>query len=292
MFWTRKRTRATARSVSRRSTATRAARSGRREPALQQGKRPRRAGVLEVSTRAGYRSYLDKHFLPFVGDIPMAQILPSTVHPWISRAVRSGLSPRSVVNHHVMLHGIFKRAVRDRVIADNLCTNSELPKLITKKQRILAPAEFARLLTCIPARFTALVRRGDEHAGAGVGEHVPDLVGREHGADRVDYGTGLGDGVVAHHPLPGVRSVQRDPVARGDPDGDEAVRHPVGQGVELGEAEAVFTDDQGGAIGEPPRGLRQDVAELDHHGRRGSAEGSRWPWTALAMSTASGPTAT
>lgn len=99
MFWTRKRTRATARSVSRRSTATRAARSGRREPALQQGKRPRRAGVLEVSTRAGYRSYLDKHFLPFVGDIPMAQILPSTVHPWISRAVRSGLSPRSVVNH-------------------------------------------------------------------------------------------------------------------------------------------------------------------------------------------------
>lgn len=113
--------------------------------------------MLEVSTRAGYRSYLDKHFLPFFGDIPMAQILPSTVQPWISRAVRSGLSPRSVVNHHVMLHGIFRRAVRDRVIAENLCTDSELPKSITKKQRILAPAEFAWLLTCIPARFTALV---------------------------------------------------------------------------------------------------------------------------------------
>src|SRR5665647_3728932 len=34
---------------------------------------------VEVSTLAGYRSYLDKHFLPFFGDRPMAEILPSSV---------------------------------------------------------------------------------------------------------------------------------------------------------------------------------------------------------------------
>ena len=32
---------------------------------------------VEVSTMAGYHSYLDKHFLPFFGDHPMADILPS-----------------------------------------------------------------------------------------------------------------------------------------------------------------------------------------------------------------------
>lgn len=112
---------------------------------------------LEVSTRAAYRSYLDKHFIPYFGQLPMAEILPSTVQGWVTQAVASGLSPRSVVKYHVMLHGVFKRAVRDRVIAYNPCADTELPKVINKKPRILAPAEFERLLACIPARFLPLV---------------------------------------------------------------------------------------------------------------------------------------
>ena len=112
---------------------------------------------LEASTRAGYRSYLDKHFLPFFGNIPMAEILPSTVQAWVTKATGSGLSPRSVVKYHVMLHGIFKRAVRDRIISYNPCADTELPKVVVKKARIVAPDEFERLLLCIPARFTALV---------------------------------------------------------------------------------------------------------------------------------------
>lgn len=112
---------------------------------------------LEVSTRAGYRSYLDKHFIPFFGDMAMAEILPSTVQGWVTQAVAGGLSARSVVKYHVMLHGVFKRAVRDRVIAYNPCAETELPKVIAKKLRILAPDEFERLLGCIPARFAALV---------------------------------------------------------------------------------------------------------------------------------------
>jgi integrase len=49
------------------------------------------------------------------------------------------------------------RAVRDWVVAYNPCADSELPKVITKKPRILTPDEFKRLLACIPARFTVLV---------------------------------------------------------------------------------------------------------------------------------------
>lgn len=112
---------------------------------------------LEVSTKAGYRSYLDKHFLPYFGELPMAEILPSTVQGWVTKAVAGGLSARSVVKYHVMLHGVFKRAVRDRVLAYNPCADTELPKVITKKPRILAPAEFDRLLACIPPRFLPLV---------------------------------------------------------------------------------------------------------------------------------------
>lgn len=112
---------------------------------------------LEVSTRAGYRSYLDKHFIPYFGEMPMAEILPSTVQGWVTHAVAGGLSARSVVKYHVMLHGVFKRAVRDRVIAYNPCADTELPKVIAKKPRILAPAEFDRLLACIPLRHLPIV---------------------------------------------------------------------------------------------------------------------------------------
>jgi integrase len=112
---------------------------------------------LEVSTRAGYRSYLDKHFLPFFGQMAMAEILPSTIQSWVTQATNDGLSPRSVVKYHVMLHGVFKRAVRDRVIAYSPCTDTELPKVIAKKRHIPTPEKFQRLLECIPDRFLPLV---------------------------------------------------------------------------------------------------------------------------------------
>ena len=91
---------------------------------------------LEVSTKAAYRSYLDQHFIPFFGKTPMNAIAPSAVQAWVTKAAASGLSPTSITKYHVMLHGIFRRAVRDRVIAHNPCADTELPK---------APAQEAHL---------------------------------------------------------------------------------------------------------------------------------------------------
>jgi hypothetical protein len=47
--------------------------------------------------------------------------------------------------------------VRDRVIGHNPCADTELPKVVPAKVRILAPEEFDRLLAQIPARHAALV---------------------------------------------------------------------------------------------------------------------------------------
>ena len=113
---------------------------------------------VEVSTLAGYRSYLDKHFLPFFGDRPMAEILPSSVQDWVTAAVASGLSPTSVRKYHVMLHSVFKRAVRDRVLLTNPSEGTELPKIPPRKARILTPQEYDRLFSKIPDRFSVLVR--------------------------------------------------------------------------------------------------------------------------------------
>ena len=112
---------------------------------------------LEVSTRAGYLSYLRNHFVPFFGAMTLARIMPSTVQDWVTRAVEQGLSPRSIAKYHVMLHSVFARAVRDRLIAFNPCEDTELPKVVTKKARTLTPEEFARVLDEVPDRFQPLV---------------------------------------------------------------------------------------------------------------------------------------
>jgi len=51
---------------------------------------------LELSTKAGYRSNLDTHFLPFFGSKPMARIRPSLIQEWVTKATAEGLAPRSV----------------------------------------------------------------------------------------------------------------------------------------------------------------------------------------------------
>lgn len=112
---------------------------------------------LEVSTKAAYRSNLDTHFLPFFGDYPMSAVSPSLVQAWVTKALEGGLSARSVVKYHVVLHGIFARAVRDRLIAYNPCADTALPKVIIKKQRIITPEEFDRLLAAVPDRYRTLV---------------------------------------------------------------------------------------------------------------------------------------
>jgi integrase len=111
---------------------------------------------LEVSTRAAYRSYLDTHFLPYFGQIPIASIVPSTVQAWVSFAHRAGLSPQSIRKYHVLLHSIFRRAVRDRLIGSNPCADTDLPKAVAKPTRTLSPAEFDRLLNALPARHRVM----------------------------------------------------------------------------------------------------------------------------------------
>ena len=75
----------------------------------------------------------------------------------MTTAVASGLSPTSVVKYHVMLHSVFKRAVRDRVILTNPCEGTELPKIPPRKTRILTPEEYDTLVSAIPDRHRLLV---------------------------------------------------------------------------------------------------------------------------------------
>ena len=112
---------------------------------------------VETSTLAAYRSYLDKHFIPTFGRRPMGKILPSEIQRWVTTATENGLSAASVRKYHTMLHSVFERAQRDRVVTFNPCAHTELPKVIKKKARTLTPDEYVAILTALPAQHRLMV---------------------------------------------------------------------------------------------------------------------------------------
>jgi site-specific recombinase XerD len=81
------------------------------------------------------------------------------VQGWVTHAVEGGLSARSVRKYHTLLHGIFARAVRDRLILSNPAAHTELPKVINQRRRILTPDEFDTLVANVPAEHRLIRRR-------------------------------------------------------------------------------------------------------------------------------------
>jgi len=112
---------------------------------------------LEVSTRTAYRYYLDKHFLPRFGKLPMRRIGPTMIQSWVNDATRDGLSARSVVKYHAFLHKIFSRAVVHKVIPTNPCAHTALPKVVAQPKRIITVEQFDAILANIPARYRMMV---------------------------------------------------------------------------------------------------------------------------------------
>ncbi len=112
---------------------------------------------VETSTLAAYRSYLDKHFIPTFGRRPMGKILPSEIQRWVTTATENGLSAASVRKYHTMLHSVFERAQRDRVVTFNPCVHTELPKVVKKKARTLTPVEYDSILAALPAQHRLMV---------------------------------------------------------------------------------------------------------------------------------------
>ena len=117
---------------------------------------------IELTTRAAYHSNLDKHFFPFFGSRQMGRILPSNVQEWVTMASAQGLTPRSVRKYHVMLHSIFRRAVRDSLTLTNPCEHTELPKVVLRRSRTLTPEEFDQLIHATPERHRLMVETAIE----------------------------------------------------------------------------------------------------------------------------------
>jgi integrase len=101
-----------------------------------------RDGLAE-STKARDRSYLDSLILPAFGAVPIGQITAEHIEDWMGGL---GKAPATVHKAFQIVSGVFKRAVRRKLIATNPCALVDgLPRIEESPKRFLTVSEVGQL---------------------------------------------------------------------------------------------------------------------------------------------------
>ena len=73
--------------------------------------------ALRATTRARDPSYLDSLILPHLGNKPLGSVQPSDLEAWIADLAAAGKAPATIQKAYQIASGVFRLAVRDRLIA-------------------------------------------------------------------------------------------------------------------------------------------------------------------------------
>jgi len=109
---------------------------------------------LALRTLEGYRGITERYIVPALGNVRLQKLSPMQIERLYSylltqgrqRGAGGGLSKRTVLHTHRMLHGALTRAVRLRLIPANPCDAVEPPKPRRKEMHALDEHETTRLL--------------------------------------------------------------------------------------------------------------------------------------------------
>lgn len=122
---------------------------------------------IEPGTRATYRSIAKNSFLEILGEYPVDAIEKADVGKWIEwqerqpskRTKGKKVAAKTVKNYHALLSNILKAATETNppLRPDNPAHKTRLTKGLAREAVFLSPAEFARLVACIPEYYRPLV---------------------------------------------------------------------------------------------------------------------------------------
>jgi integrase len=196
---------------------------------------------LKPAARSGYRSVLDYHLFPDLGDVPLSGITPLHIENLVRKKEIQKLSPKSIRNILVVFQGIFNVALDNDLIQRSPIRKSHRPDCrrfekmawsADQLKQILekAPPEYSCLFTCIalnglrPGELLALKwKYVDFNAGVIKVEQslwrgqivAPKTIGSTR---TVPYGAVLGE-ILANHKRKSLNSQPEDFVFC-KPDGD------------------------------------------------------------------------
>jgi len=133
---------------------------------------------LAEQTLHRYNEIVQKHLVPNLGDIELQKLTANDIRTYYAEAIKSGrrngnggLSKRTVLQHHHVLHKILEQAVEDDIIASNPAIKKLAPKLDADcKMHVITPQEAevmlkiastCKYLDCINFALQTGMRRGE-----------------------------------------------------------------------------------------------------------------------------------
>lgn len=120
-------------------------------------------GSISARTAQGYRSILDKHLIPTLGNIPLRKLKPLHLQEHYAACLRDGarrdgrsgaLSPQTVLHHHRLLFEALEYAVSWEYISRNPARAAKPPKIVDREVEVADAAETMWLIEC--AKGTSL----------------------------------------------------------------------------------------------------------------------------------------
>lgn len=127
--------------------------------------------VIEATTRESYRYILDRYLLPALGDLRMADVLPSEVRQWIARLQDPlGVNPPTIVKCKIVLDAIFTTAMNDQVVVLHPGKGAKTPPVATRPRRIITADQSARIRAALPDDTMRLLVETDVESGLRWGE--------------------------------------------------------------------------------------------------------------------------
>jgi integrase len=109
---------------------------------LEQVHRP----AVRIASYISYRTILDKHIIPALGNIQLQKLTPQRVQAFYARKLEEGLSPSTVQGFHAVLHKALDNAVRWNLLARNVCDAVSLPRKVRHEIQPLTQEQVQQLL--------------------------------------------------------------------------------------------------------------------------------------------------
>jgi integrase len=143
------------------------------------GEQWRLAQVHRPTTAAHVETHLRRHLYPMFGDRALGSVRPGEVQAWV-RGLEQRLAPSTIEVVYSFLAGIFKAAVRDRLLVTTPCVGIRLPKREPKRIVPLATERVEALIGAMPERYRSMVA-----LAAGTGLRHGEALGLE--VEAVDW---------------------------------------------------------------------------------------------------------
>lgn len=107
-----------------------------------------------VATKRRRNGIMQRHILPVLGNMPIAQIQRSHILRLISDWEAEGLAPRSIMNHLNVLRPVFNEAMLRDIILKNPMQNIKPPKAREVRRNPLTPEQCRALLERIDPDYS------------------------------------------------------------------------------------------------------------------------------------------